>query len=162
VQLANAALLRSGIADGVANAVLIKLNQVSTVSETFETIIKAQRAGYGTVISNRAGETADDFIADLAVATNAGQIKAGAPVRGELVANITGCCASRKPWALRQSMPVAGSVNAEDFALILDCRPFRHKGLRSRNHAHRPRVPMTWLTVNPVGQRSNGGIPQWI
>ncbi len=81
-----AALLRDGIAEGVANAVLIKLNQVGTVSETLETITEAQRAGYGTVISHRAGETADDFIADLAVAANAGQIKAGAPVRGERVA----------------------------------------------------------------------------
>jgi enolase len=82
----NAALLRDGIAESLANAVLIKLNQVGTVSETLETITEAQRARYGTVISHRAGETADDFIADLAVAANAGQIKAGAPVRGERVA----------------------------------------------------------------------------
>jgi enolase len=82
----NAALLRTGIADGIANAVLVKLNQVGTVSETLDTILEAQRARYGTVISHRAGETADDFIADLAVAANAGQIKAGAPVRGERVA----------------------------------------------------------------------------
>jgi enolase len=82
----NATLLRGGVADGVANAVLIKLNQVGTVSETMETIMEAQRAHYGTVISHRAGETADDFIADLAVAADAGQIKAGAPVRGERVA----------------------------------------------------------------------------
>jgi len=86
VFVTNAALLRIGIAEGVGNAVLIKLNQVGTVSETLDTIIEAQRARYGTVISHRAGETADDFIADLAVATNAGQIKAGAPVRGERVA----------------------------------------------------------------------------
>jgi enolase len=82
----NADLLRRGITDGIANAVLVKLNQVGTVSETLETIQEAQRARYGTVISHRAGETADDFIADLAVAANAGQIKAGAPVRGERVA----------------------------------------------------------------------------
>jgi enolase len=81
-----AAALRAGIAGGLANAVVIKLNQVGTVTETLETIAEAQRAGYGTVISHRAGETADDFIADLAVAINAGQIKAGAPVRGERVA----------------------------------------------------------------------------
>lgn len=80
------ALLRRGIADGIANAVLVKLNQVGTVSETLDTILEAQGARYGTVISHRAGETADDFIADLAVATKAGQIKAGAPVRGERVA----------------------------------------------------------------------------
>jgi enolase len=82
----NAAFVRAGIAKGLANAVLIKLNQVGTVSETLATITVAQRAGYGTVVSHRAGETADDFIADLAVAVDAGQIKAGAPVRGERVA----------------------------------------------------------------------------
>jgi len=82
----NSSLLRAGIADGLANAVLIKLNQVGTVSETLDAIAEAQRGRYGVVISHRAGETADDFIADLAVATNAGQIKAGAPARGERVA----------------------------------------------------------------------------
>jgi enolase len=82
----NAKLLRAGIAGGLANAVLIKLNQVGTVSETLETIAEAARHGYGVIISHRAGETESDFIADLAVATGAGQIKAGAPVRGERVA----------------------------------------------------------------------------
>lgn len=82
----NVELLRNGIARGWANAVLIKLNQVGTVSETLETIAQAIRNDYGVVISHRAGETNCDFIADLAVATGAGQIKAGAPARGERVA----------------------------------------------------------------------------
>jgi enolase len=82
----NAALLRSGIAAGLGNAVLIKLNQAGTVSEALETIAEANRSRYGVVVSHRAGETASDFIADLAVAIGAGQIKAGAPVRGERVA----------------------------------------------------------------------------
>jgi enolase len=82
----NAGLLRSGIAAGIANAVLIKLNQVGTITETLETIAQAQRVGYAVIVSHRSGETADDFIADLAVAVGAGQIKAGAPVRGERVA----------------------------------------------------------------------------
>jgi enolase len=82
----NVELLRTGIARGWANAVLIKLNQVGTVSETLETIAQAIRNDYGVVISHRAGETNCDFIADLAVATGAGQIKAGAPARGERVA----------------------------------------------------------------------------
>lgn len=81
-----ASLLRAGAAARLANAVLVKLNQVGTLSETMETIAEARRAQYGAVISHRAGETADDFITDLAVATGAGQIKAGAPVRGERVA----------------------------------------------------------------------------
>jgi enolase len=82
----NTALLRAGIADGLANAIVVKLNQVGTVSETLDAIAEAERGGYGVVISHRAGETADDLIADLAVAVGAGQIKAGAPVRGERVA----------------------------------------------------------------------------
>ena len=82
----NAALLRAGIAGRLANAVLIKLNQAGTVSESLETIAEANRSRYGVVISHRAGETTCDFIADLAVAIDAGQIKAGAPVRGERVA----------------------------------------------------------------------------
>jgi len=82
----NPKLIRKAIADGVANAVLIKLNQIGTLTETFTAIKDAQRAAYGTVISHRSGETSDDFIADLAVATGAGQIKTGAPCRGERVA----------------------------------------------------------------------------
>jgi enolase len=82
----NRSLLRRGIAEGWANAVLIKLNQVGTVSETLETITAADEAAYGVIVSHRAGETECDFISDLAVGTRAGQIKAGAPVRGERVA----------------------------------------------------------------------------
>lgn len=82
----NPTLIRKAIADGVANAVLIKLNQIGTVTETFQAIKDARAAAWGIVISHRSGETPDDFIADLAVATGAGQIKTGAPSRGERVA----------------------------------------------------------------------------
>jgi len=75
-----------GIDNGVANAVLIKLNQIGTVTETLAAIALAQAAGYGVVISHRSGETEDTTIADLAVATGAGQIKSGAPCRSERVA----------------------------------------------------------------------------
>jgi enolase len=78
--------LGRGIETGVANSILIKLNQIGTLTETLETIEMARRAGYDTVISHRSGETEDVTIADLAVATNAGQIKTGAPSRGERVA----------------------------------------------------------------------------
>ena len=78
--------LERAIEDRAANAILVKLNQVGTVTETLETISIAQKAGFGTVVSHRSGETADTTIADLAVGTNAGQIKAGAPARGERVA----------------------------------------------------------------------------
>jgi enolase len=82
----NPAIITRAIAGGVANAALIKLNQIGSVSETLEAMATARRAGYGLVISHRSGETADDFIADFAVATSAGQIKTGAPCRGERVA----------------------------------------------------------------------------
>ncbi|MHB1464773.1 MAG: phosphopyruvate hydratase [Thermoleophilia bacterium] len=81
----NAAIFRKGIREGIANAILIKPNQIGTVSETFETIRLATQNGYRTVVSHRSGETEDTFIADLAVATNAGQIKTGAPARSERV-----------------------------------------------------------------------------
>ena len=73
--------LTRGIEEGVANSILIKLNQIGTVTETLQAIRIAQQAGYSFVISHRSGETADSFIADLAVATSAGQIKTGAPSR---------------------------------------------------------------------------------
>ena len=78
--------LRLGIERGVANSVLIKVNQIGTLTETMETIALATRNGYTSVISHRSGETEDTTIADLAVAVNAGQIKTGAPSRSERVA----------------------------------------------------------------------------
>ena len=72
-------------AEGIANAILIKLNQIGTVTEALETMAMARRAGYGTVISHRSGETEDTTIADLAVATNAGQIETGSLCRSDLV-----------------------------------------------------------------------------
>jgi enolase 1/2/3 len=82
----NVVRLRQGIDGGVANSILIKVNQIGTLTETLETMETARRAGYTTVISHRSGETEDTFIADLAVATGAGQIKTGAPSRSERVA----------------------------------------------------------------------------
>ena len=82
----NAKRLTKGIQSGVANSVLVKLNQIGTVTETLATIEKAKRAGYTCVISHRSGETEDTTIADLAVAVNAGQIKTGAPSRTDRVA----------------------------------------------------------------------------
>ena len=82
----NADRLGEGIERGVANAILIKLNQIGTVTETLDTIELAHRAGYSTVISHRSGESEDTFIADLAVAVNAGQIKTGSLCRSERIA----------------------------------------------------------------------------
>ena len=82
----NTEILQRGIDSGVANSILIKLNQIGTPSETLACVRTAQRAAYTTVISHRSGETEDATIADVAVATNAGQIKTGAPARGERTA----------------------------------------------------------------------------
>lgn len=78
--------LSRGIKEGICNSILIKLNQIGTLSETLETINMAKRAGYTSVISHRSGETEDSIIADIAVATGAGQIKSGAPARTDRVA----------------------------------------------------------------------------
>jgi enolase len=78
--------LRRGIAEHAANSLLVKLNQIGTVTETLDAVALAQRASYTTIISHRSGETDDTTISDLAVATNGGQIKTGAPARGERVA----------------------------------------------------------------------------
>jgi enolase len=82
----NPKIFREGIKQKVGNAILIKVNQIGTLTETFAAIEMAKRAGYGTVISHRSGETEDTTIADLAVATGVGQIKTGAPARTDRVA----------------------------------------------------------------------------
>ena len=82
----NPAILREGIKQGVANSILIKLNQIGTLTETLEAIEMAKRAGYTTVVSHRSGETEDTTLADLAVAVNAGQIKTGSLCRTDRVA----------------------------------------------------------------------------
>jgi enolase len=82
----NTQRLEKGIKENAANSILIKLNQIGTLTETLQAINMAQRAGYTCVISHRSGETEDTTIADLAVATNAGQIKTGAPARTDRVA----------------------------------------------------------------------------
>lgn len=86
VFVTNPEILQKGIKSGIANAILIKLNQIGTVSETLQTVRVAQDSNYGVMISHRSGETEDTAIADLAVATAAGQIKAGAPCRSERTA----------------------------------------------------------------------------
>jgi enolase len=82
----NPRILKRAIAERIGNATIIKPNQVGTLTEALEATEIAREAGYGTVVSHRSGDTPDDFIADLAVGTSAGQIKAGAPSRGERVA----------------------------------------------------------------------------
>lgn len=86
VFVTNAKILKEGIEKGIANAILIKLNQIGSLTETLETIQLAKQNGYNTIISHRSGETEDTFISDLAVAVNAGQIKSGSICRTDRVA----------------------------------------------------------------------------
>ncbi len=86
VFVTNTEILERGISEGIANSILIKLNQIGTLSETLDAIEMAKRAGYTAVISHRSGETEDTTIADLAVGCNTGQIKTGSLARGERVA----------------------------------------------------------------------------
>ncbi|WP_307795138.1 phosphopyruvate hydratase [Actinacidiphila acididurans] len=82
----NPAIITRAVQDGIANAALIKLNQIGTVTETLHALEVCRKAGYGAMVSHRSGETDDTFIADLAVASGCGRIKSGAPARGERVA----------------------------------------------------------------------------
>jgi enolase len=82
----NTEIFARGIKEGIANAILIKLNQIGTVTETIDAIEMARKAGYNSIISHRSGETEDTFIADLAVATAAGQIKTGSASRTDRIA----------------------------------------------------------------------------
>jgi enolase len=102
------ARLAKGMEDGVANAVLIKLNQIGTVSETLDCIRMASEGGYRSVISHRSGETEDTFIADLAVATNAGQIKTGSLSRSDRVAKYNQLL--RIGWELGDGAVYAGKA----------------------------------------------------
>ena len=86
VFVTNPEILEKGIAEGVGNALLVKLNQIGTVSETLDAIAMARAAGYATIISHRSGETEDSTIADLAVGTGAGQIKTGSGSRSDRTA----------------------------------------------------------------------------
>ncbi len=86
VFVTNPEILARGIADGVGNALLVKLNQIGTLTETLDAVRMAQTAGYRTIVSHRSGETPDDTIADLAVAVNSGLIKSGSACRGERLA----------------------------------------------------------------------------
>ncbi len=109
----NTKRLQRGIDEHVANSILIKVNQIGTLTETIEAIQLATRNGYTSISSHRSGETEDSTIADLAVALSTGQIKTGAP-RGPIGSPSTiSCCGSRKNWARRPDMPARCSRSGE-------------------------------------------------
>jgi enolase len=86
VFVTNTVRLKRGIEEGVANSILIKVNQIGTLTETLDCMLMASKHGYSSIVSHRSGETEDPFIADLAVATNAGQIKTGSASRTDRIA----------------------------------------------------------------------------
>ncbi len=114
----NPAILADGIAEGIGNSILIKLNQIGTVTETLDTIEMAKEAAYTTVISHRSGETEDSFIADLAVAVNAGQIKTGSLCRSDRTAKYNQLL--RIEEELDDSATYFGPMMAEYFAIGVD------------------------------------------
>ncbi len=103
--------LKSGIERGVANAILVKVNQIGTLTETLEAVEMAHKAGYRPVMSHRSGETEDSTIADLAVATNCGQIKTGSlqPLR-PYRQSTTSCCVSKRASAALRAMLAAAAI----------------------------------------------------
>jgi cell division protein FtsB len=109
----NTERLKRGIDAGVANSILIKVNQIGTLSETLAAIDMAREAGYTAVMSHRSGETEDTTIADLAVATGCGQIKTGAPRDRIAWRSTTSCCGSRRRWAATPSSRAAASSGPE-------------------------------------------------
>jgi enolase len=111
----NPARLRQGIDEGVANAILIKVNQIGTLSETLETIAIAREAGYAAVMSHRSGETEDVTIADLAVATGCGQIKTGAPSRSDRVAKYNQLLRIEEELGARATFPGAAAFPRSRF-----------------------------------------------
>jgi len=130
--------IRRGIRDRSANSVLVKLNQIGTLSETLEAVDIAQRAGWTAVISHRSGETEDTFIADLAVATNAGQIKTGAPARSERTAKYN------RLLEIEEELGPAGAYAGWDSIRQLGPKPVREEPRpRPSARAERRRNPRT-------------------
>ncbi len=123
--------IRRGIAEKSANSVLVKLNQIGTLTETLEAVETAQRAGWTAVISHRSGETEDTFIADLAVATGAGQIKTGAPARSERTAKYN------RLLAIEAELGPGATYAGWDSIKQLGPRPVREAAPRPRPRSER-------------------------
>ncbi len=122
VFVTNPAILAEGIEDGIANAILIKVNQIGTLTETMDTIELAKEAAYSTVISHRSGETEDSFIADLAVAVNGGQIKTGSLSRSDRIAKYNQLL--RIEEELDETAIYYGPILASHFGLDVDEEDF--------------------------------------
>jgi enolase len=113
----NTARLARGISEKVANAILIKLNQIGTVTETIEAIEMARRAGYASIVSHRSGETEDTFISDFVVAMGTGQIKTGSASRTDRVAKYNQLLRIEEELALRARFPGRSALAAKSAAI---------------------------------------------
>jgi hypothetical protein len=137
----NTEYLARGIREKVANSILIKVNQIGSLTETLDTIEMAKTHGYTCVTSHRSGETEDTFIADLAVATNAGQIKTGSASRTTASLNTTSCFVSRKSWA----QPRGTRVSTRSPARVVEKPP------RSRRPKRLPRSEPRMYDLTALG-----------
>ena len=138
--MTNAEILQRGIREGVANSILVKLNQIGTLTETLDTVALATGAAYSTVISHRSGETEDTTIADLVVAVNAGQIKTGAPARSDRVAKYNQLLRIEEDLGESASFPGLAALSGREGTSMA-------RAERSRGAAPSP--------------RSEGGRPPW-
>ena len=156
VFVTNPAILRKGIADGVGNALLVKMNQIGTVSETLDAIAVAREAGYATIISHRSGETEDSMIADLAVGTSAGQIKTGSASRSDRTAKynqllrIEEALGSRARYAGRDA--IRQLVASDPAPRVPNPEP-RIPNPESRIPNPKPRVTLTHASPRPAAPR---------
>lgn len=147
----NPAIITAAIAEGIGNAALIKVNQIGTVTETLEAMRICHEAGYGQMVSHRSGETPDTFIADLAVATGCGQLKTGAPARGERVAKynrLIQIAASSRSARVKCSRP--GGVNPS----TAHQGRRRPGGVSTSKPPSMPSAPILVRAVRPAGKPS--------
>src|SRR5581483_11782697 len=128
----NTERLSRGISEGIANAILIKLNQIGTVTETIEAIELARKSGYNSIISHRSGETEDTFIADLAVATAAGQIKTGSASRTDRIAKYNQLLRPFPGTVHIRLVGVTPCDSASPYSWHLRCLHSRRRRLHSR------------------------------
>ncbi len=156
--------LRRGIELGVGNSILVKVNQIGTLTETLEAIRIAREAGYTAVISHRSGETEDTTIADLAVATGAGQIKTGAPSRSDRVAKYNRLLRIEEELGLRGASSPACRRSHQAVRLVKECgaRPRRtgHGSTRSgeETHLRHCQTPLPGTQTRRTAQ--TGGAPR--
>ena len=153
----NVQFLERGIAEGAANAILIKLNQIGTLTETLDCIAMAQKAGYGTVISHRSGETEDTTIADLAVATGAGQIKTGSLSRSDRTAKYNRLMAIEEQLGQAARYPGAKLYQGAGAERIVRREKSASSLLRGRNDACAAGCQGAGVSPRDNGRRFGGG-----